>query len=106
MLKIATPFLTLLLIARSIASAQETTRTRSDAEVTARVKTALIRNAETKARQVNVETENGVVQLSGFVDTEQMQATAAATAKSIFRRSGSPQRTDRASGRPKRRSSY
>lgn len=85
MLKIPTAFLTLclLLIAPSIASAQETTRTRSDAEITARVKTALIRNDETKARQINVETENGVVQLSGFVDSEQMKSSAAATAQSV-----------------------
>lgn len=85
MLKMPTVFLTLclLLIAPSIASAQETTRTRSDAEITARVKTALIRNDETKARQINVETEKGVVQLSGFVDSEQMKSSAAATAQSV-----------------------
>jgi hyperosmotically inducible protein len=85
MLKIPTAFLTLclLLIAPSIASAQEATRSRSDAELTARVKTALIRNDETKARQINVETENGVVQLSGFVDSEQMKSSAAATAQSV-----------------------
>jgi hyperosmotically inducible periplasmic protein len=85
MSKISTAFLTLclLLIAPSIASAQETDRTRSDAEITARVKTALIRNDETKARQINVETENGVVQLSGFVDSQQMKAAAAQTARGV-----------------------
>lgn len=42
-------------------------RSPSDAEITARVKTAMIRNDETKARQINVDTERGIVQLSGFV---------------------------------------
>lgn len=43
--------------------------THSDASLTASVKSALISNDETKARQINVETKNGVVQLSGFVDS-------------------------------------
>jgi hyperosmotically inducible periplasmic protein len=47
------------------------------------VKSALIGNDETKARQINVETEDGVVQLSGFVDSEQMKTAAAATAQSV-----------------------
>jgi hyperosmotically inducible protein len=85
MLKISTAFLTLclLLTGPSIASAQNTDRPRSDAEITARVKTALIRNDETKARQINVETENGIVQLSGFVDSEQMKSAATSTARSV-----------------------
>jgi hyperosmotically inducible periplasmic protein len=41
-----------------------------DATVTARVKTALIQAPDVKAHQINVETHNGVVQLSGFVDSE------------------------------------
>jgi hyperosmotically inducible protein len=85
MLKLGTAFLTLsvLLIAPTIASADDSTRSRSDGEITTRVKTALIRNDETKARQINVETENGVVQLSGFVDSENMKTAAAATAQSV-----------------------
>lgn len=85
MWKVSTAFLTLcvMLIAPSIASSQETQRTRSDSEITARVKTALIGNDETKARQINVETENGVVQLSGFVDSQQMKAAAAETARGV-----------------------
>jgi hyperosmotically inducible protein len=85
MSKISTAFLTLclLLTGPSIASAQDTDRSRSDAEITARVKTALIRNDETKARQINVETENGIVQLSGFVDSEQMKSAATSTARSV-----------------------
>jgi hyperosmotically inducible protein len=85
MLKVRTALLTLglLLVAPIIASAGDNERSRSDAEITARVKTALIRNDETKARQINVETENGIVQLSGFVDSEQMKSAAAATAQSV-----------------------
>lgn len=86
MLKVRTALLAagLLLIAPTIASAaDDPARTRSDAEITARVKTALIRNDQTKARQINVETENGVVQLSGFVDSEQMKVAAAAAAQSV-----------------------
>ena len=41
-----------------------------DATITARVKTALIQAPDVKAHQINVETQNGVVQLSGFVDSE------------------------------------
>lgn len=82
MLKLRTAFLAacLLAIPPAIVSADET---RSDAEITARVKTALIRNDETKARQINVETENGVVQLSGFVDSAQMKSAAAETARGV-----------------------
>lgn len=85
MLKVSTALLTLglLLIAPTIASAADAARTRSDTEITARVKTALIRNDQTKAREINVETENGVVQLSGFVDSEQMKTAAAATAENV-----------------------
>lgn len=47
-----------------------------DATVTARVKAALTANTVTKARQINVETRQGVVQLHGFVDS-QAEANAA-----------------------------
>jgi hyperosmotically inducible periplasmic protein len=56
-----------------------------DTQINARVKTALITIAddERKTREINVETKNGVVQLSGFVDSERLKAAAAATAKSV-----------------------
>lgn len=47
-----------------------------DATVTTRVKAALVANSVTKARQINVETRQGVVQLNGFVDS-QMEANEA-----------------------------
>lgn len=39
----------------------------TDAAITAKVKTALIAEKNLKSLDVNVETQNGVVQLSGFV---------------------------------------
>jgi hyperosmotically inducible protein len=41
-----------------------------DASVTARVKAALVGNTITKARQIDVETRQGVVELHGFVDSQ------------------------------------
>ena len=54
-----------------------------DTVVTARVKTALIANPITKARQINVATEDGVVQLSGFVDSATEKSTATEIARTI-----------------------
>lgn len=54
-----------------------------DSVVTAKVKTALIASSETKAHQINVETKDGVVQLSGFVDTAQAKSAATTVAKSV-----------------------
>lgn len=41
-----------------------------DAAITAKVKAAIVREKNLSALEVNVETENGVVQLGGFVDTK------------------------------------
>ena len=54
-----------------------------DSVLTAKVKAALIGNADTKAHQINVETSNGVVQLSGFVNNEQAKSAATAVAMSV-----------------------
>lgn len=54
-----------------------------DSVVTARVKTALVANPVTKARQINVETADGVVQLSGFVDSASEKSTATEVARTI-----------------------
>ncbi len=54
-----------------------------DAGTTARVKSALITNKSTKATQINVETLEGVVQLSGFVDSEAARQAAVAAARSM-----------------------
>jgi|SRR5688572_252164 len=54
-----------------------------DSVLTAKVKTALIASSETKAHQINVETKDGVVQLSGFVDTNAAKSAATTVAKSV-----------------------
>lgn len=52
-----------------------------DGVVTARVKAALTSDDLTKARHINVETRQGVVQLSGFVDSTQEKERAAQLAR-------------------------
>ncbi len=54
-----------------------------DTVVTARVKTALVANPVTKARQINVATADGVVQLSGFVDSPKEKSTATEVARTV-----------------------
>ena len=54
-----------------------------DSVLTAKVKTALIASSETKAHQINVETKQGVVQLSGFVDSAAAKSAATNVAKSV-----------------------
>lgn len=72
-----------LMAAAWLAPAADEYGSRSDAGLTASVKTALIRNKDTKASQINVETEQGVVQLSGFVDSQQSRDAAETTAKNV-----------------------
>jgi hyperosmotically inducible periplasmic protein len=59
------------------------TEGKSDASLTGSVKSALISNDATKARQINVETKDGVVQLSGFVDSAAAKAAAETTTKNV-----------------------
>lgn len=54
-----------------------------DAGITARVKTALASDEVAKATQVNVETHNGVVQLSGFVDSQRVATRAVEVARGV-----------------------
>ena len=54
-----------------------------DSEITAKVKSALAGDPRTKAHQINIETRNGVVQLSGFVDTSEAKSTAEELARSV-----------------------
>ncbi len=58
-------------------------QTVDDSVLTAKVKSALIENKDTKARNIDVETRNGEVQLNGFVGSSQEKADAAATARRI-----------------------
>lgn len=72
-----------LMTAALLAPAADEYGHRSDSGLTASVKTALIKNKDTKASQINVETRDGVVQLSGFVDSEQSRDAAETTAKNV-----------------------
>ena len=54
-----------------------------DSVLTAKVKTALVTDPVTKARQIDVETYRGVVQLGGFVDSQEQKARAAELARGV-----------------------
>lgn len=54
-----------------------------DTGTASRVKAALIQNPTTKARDINVEVNRGVVQLAGFVDSAQEKDEASRVAKSV-----------------------
>ena len=54
-----------------------------DTALTAKVKTELIRDPVVKARQVDVTTFKGTVQLSGFVDTAEQKDRAAELARAV-----------------------
>jgi len=64
-------------------SPQSTGQYIDDVSLTARVKTALIEDPATKARNIEVDTYNGVVQLSGVVDTTQERTRAERVAGGI-----------------------
>jgi hyperosmotically inducible protein len=54
-----------------------------DSVITAKVKTALIQEPAVSAMDINVTTYRGVVQLSGFVESEAQAQRAEATARGI-----------------------
>lgn len=54
-----------------------------DSVLTTKVKAALLDDSATKARQINVETYRGVVQLSGFVDSSDERNAATRVARSV-----------------------
>lgn len=55
----------------------------SDTAVTTKVKAALAADRQVKASGIEVETRDGVVQLSGFVDSEDARAAAVMRARSV-----------------------
>lgn len=83
MRKVMTLMLSMGLVATSLSALADNSGNRSDAGLTASVKSALIANKDTKASQINVETQQGVVQLSGFVDSEAAKEAAVATAMNV-----------------------
>ena len=54
-----------------------------DSTITAKVNTALIDSKDTKAGDIKVETHNGVVQLSGFVENQSQKDAASKVAQSV-----------------------
>jgi len=54
-----------------------------DAAITSKVKSALAGDPRTKAHQINIETREGAVQLSGFVDTSEAKSTAEDLARAV-----------------------
>jgi hyperosmotically inducible protein len=64
-------------------TAREGEQVVDDSAITAKVKAALAGDPRTKAHQVNVETREGNVQLSGFVDNSEAKSTAEELARSV-----------------------
>jgi hyperosmotically inducible protein len=60
-----------------------TTQLAKDTLITGKVKAKLVPADDVKARQIGVNTYNGIVQLSGFVDTQQEIDKASDVAKSV-----------------------
>jgi len=54
-----------------------------DTVITAKVKTAIFEQPTLKSAEINVETFKGVVQLSGFVASQESANTAVMTAKNV-----------------------
>jgi hyperosmotically inducible protein len=54
-----------------------------DGMITTKVKAALAEDSRTKAHQINIETHEGVVQLSGFVDNAEAKSTAGSLASGV-----------------------
>jgi hyperosmotically inducible protein len=79
-----TGLISAVLASTSVFGDDETTGSRADdAAITARVKAALIRDDSAKARQIDVETKGGVVQLSGFVESHDVIEAAVKTAAAL-----------------------
>ena len=54
-----------------------------DSVITGKVKAALVADPTTKAHQINVETFQGTVQLTGFVDTSEARSRAVEIAHNV-----------------------
>lgn len=61
----------------------EVGRVIDDSVITGKVKAALIADSVTKAHQINVETRQGEVLLSGFVDSSEARSRAADLARNV-----------------------
>jgi hyperosmotically inducible protein len=66
-----------------VSSPQSTEQAVDDTALTAAVKAKLIEDSTTKAYHINVETQKGVVQLTGFVNSTEEKARAAQLAGGV-----------------------
>ena len=74
----------ILVLICAIASAQKSAGEHvDDSTITIRVKMALLDESVSDAADINVETSKGVVQLAGFVDSEDTRKTAGDIAKDV-----------------------
>ncbi len=77
-------FILLLLAACAASGTSRSTGTYiDDKTISAKVKTGLATNEDTSALDVDVETYRGVVQLSGFVDSEKSKEAAEKVASGV-----------------------
>ncbi len=77
-------FVVVLLAACAASGTKRSTGTYlDDKTISAKVKTELATNDKTSALQVEVETYKGVVQFSGFVDTEESKEAAENVARGV-----------------------
>lgn len=67
----------------SPAKQESTSEYVDDSVITTKVKTAILGDPALKVLQINVETYKGVVQLSGFVDSQAMASKAVDVARSV-----------------------
>ena len=85
---IATTLISLLLMVALLGCASTPTSSSTgefidDSVITAKVKTLLAQDAGLKVFQISVETYKGVVQLSGFVDSQKTKEHAEKIARSV-----------------------
>jgi osmotically-inducible protein OsmY len=86
--KRAIPLLSIIAVASLIGCAstakhESTGQYVDDTAITAKVKTAIFEQPSLKSAEINVETFKGIVQLSGFVRSQDNVNTAMATAKNV-----------------------
>jgi len=88
MFKRAIPMLSVLAVAgilgcASTSKSEGTGEYVDDTVITAKVKTAILETPGLKSSEINVETFKGIVQLSGFVATQDSVNLAMSTARSV-----------------------
>ena len=69
-----------------------------DAALTHAVEDALVAYPVAASHEITVEVYNGIVQLSGFVDSDNVRETAVKAAKDVYRRGVGSRQPESASG--------